>query len=116
MSHLPLSPPEASTSLISTLADLVTITGGLLAIGVAVWQFHLYRQLASNQRAIETKQAEIDAIPDKVHGKANHSSSPIAQPARDRIIAAEQTPLKHAIELLERDREFLKDKLLFGKK
>lgn len=115
MRHLP-PPPPTGTSFISTLADLVTIAGGVLAIGVAVWQFRLYRQLSDNQKAIEKKQAEIDAVPDKVHGKANQSSQPIVQRTRDKMIAADQAPLRHDIELLERNREFIKDRLLFGKK
>lgn len=109
-------PPPTNTPLISTLADLVTIAGGLLAIGVAIWQFLLYRQLADNQKAIEAKQAEIDAIPDMVHGKANQSSQPVVQRTRDKMIAADQAPLKHELELLERNRKFIKDKLLFAKK
>jgi len=111
-----MPPPIVDTSIVSTLADLVTIAGGLVAIGVAIWQFLLYRQLADNQKAIETKQAEIDAMSNKVHGKANQSPQPIVQRTRDKMIVAEQTPLKHDLELLERNRTFIKDKLLFAKK
>ncbi|HSE29153.1 MAG TPA: hypothetical protein VLA77_01035 [Candidatus Saccharimonadales bacterium] len=114
MRQLPLPSSAASASLISTLADLVTIAGGLLAIGIAIWQFRLYRQLGDNQKAIEAKQAEIDAVPDRQLAKAQQHG--IAQPILDRMIVTAQAPLKHELELLERDRKFIKDKLLFAKK
>lgn len=114
MSQLPRLPLTASVPLISTLADLVTIAGGLLAIGIAIWQFRLYRQLGDNQKAIEAKQVEIDAVPDQQLAKAQQHG--IAQPVLDRMIATAQAPLKHELELLERNRRFIKDKLLFVKK
>jgi hypothetical protein len=114
MRHLAPPPPPASMSHISTLADLVTIAGGLLAIGVAVWQFLLYRKLSDNQKAIEAKQVEIDAVPDEQLAKAQQHGIP--QPTLDKMIDKAQTPLKHELKLLERNREFLKDKLLFGKR
>ncbi len=70
MRQLPIPASAANMSFISTLADLVTIGGGLLAIGIAIWQFRLYRQLSENQAAIETKQAEIDAVPNQQLAKA----------------------------------------------
>lgn len=114
MRQLPIPASAANTSFISTLADLVTIAGGLLAIGIAIWQFRLYRQLSDNQTAIETKQAEIDAVPDQQLAKAQQHG--IAQSILDRMIGTAQTPLRHELELLERDRRFIKDKLLFTKK
>jgi len=104
----------SSTSLMSILADIVTVVGGLLAIGVAVWQFRLYRQLGDNQKEIEVKRAEIDAVPNQQLAKAQQHG--IAQPTLDKMIQKEQAPLKHELELLERHRKFIKDKLLFAKK
>jgi outer membrane lipopolysaccharide assembly protein LptE/RlpB len=112
MSNIPM--PPANTPITATAADLVTIAGGVLAIGITVWQFRLYRQLGDNQKAIEAKQAEIDAVPADMQGRV--SGSLTAQPKLDRLIEAEQAPLKHELKLLERDRKFILNKLLFAKK
>ena len=114
MQQLLTQSQSSGTAFISTVADLVTIAGGLLAIGVAIWQFRLYRQLNDNQKAIESKQAEIDAVPDQQLAKAQQHGIP--QPTLDKMIDKAQAPLKHELELLERNRKFIKDKLLFTKK
>lgn len=109
-----VSPPNTIAALISTVADLITIVGGLVAIGVTIWQFRLYRQLGNNQKAIESKQTEIDVVPDQQLAIAQQHAIP--QPTLDKMIDKTQAPLKHELELLERNRKFIKDKLLFTKK
>lgn len=112
MRHLP--PPPSNTPITATLADLVTIAGGILAIGIAIWQFRLYGQLRENEAAIKAKQSEIDAVPENMLGRV--SGGLVAQPKLDKLIEAEQAPLRHALKLLERDRKFILNKLLFAKK
>jgi hypothetical protein len=114
MRHIPPPTVTSGTSVISTLADLVTIAGGLIAIAVAIWQVLLYRQLSENERAMKSKQSEIDAIPAQMQGRT--SGSLATQSKLDKLIVAEQAPLKHELELLERDRKFILNRLLFAKK
>ena len=102
------------TPLIASVADLVTISGGLFAITIAVWQFRLYRSLSENENTIKAKQKQIDVVSKDMQRRT--SQSLVDQSQLDRLIENEQAPLKYELELLKRDRKFILDKLLFTNK
>jgi outer membrane lipopolysaccharide assembly protein LptE/RlpB len=105
-------PPN--TPIVATLADLVTIAGGLVAIGIALWQFQLYRHLNDNEASIKAKQAEIDKVTADIQGRTSRSL--VSQSQLEKQIAVAQAPLEHELKLLERDRKFILNRILFAKK
>lgn len=106
--------PAVAALTFNTVTNIFYFAGMLLAISLVIWQTMLYKQLEANAKDIRAKQDELDAVPKKM--AARTSGSQVNQSQLERLIENDKEPLEHELKKLEREREFIKDRLLFAKK
>jgi hypothetical protein len=100
---------------VATVIGFITSVLALLGVIVfGIWQIRIYRQLEANGRAIDAKEKEIDAVDPDITARTTDFN--VTEGQRLAQIEHARKPLYRELEHLKRQREFIKDKLLFAKK
>lgn len=97
------------------LSQLILLwIGAIVGVCLLVWQMRLYFQLKQNAQDI--RDAQSDVVGEEAKVLAKRGNNLITNDQLNKMTEKAQEPHRRKIASLEREREFIKDKLWFTKK